>query len=584
MSLSFRSRIVLVFSALFLGVQAVTLASVYWFSRENVIAQLGQNLAYAETTFTRMLMDRGERTAGEARILVADFGFRSTASQADPETVASALENLVYRIRARRAFYVDLEGRILADTAGTKQGRPFPFPEVLKSAEDEGRTVVFGVLDGRLSELAVVPVLAPLPIGWVGIAMDVDRGFTDQFKRLSPPGLDLALGERSATGFRVLASSLGAEHRTEVADWVERGMLSPGAPPIAVTTHRGSIIAVLRDLPAARGDQALSAVFQVDMVAALVPYRTLMYTAFGLSVAGVAVTLFGSLLLAEKLARPVRQLAADTEHLLAGPSEEPPPPHGKDELVRLAEILERAGHMAADMAELQQRDRRRRELVADVSHDLRTPLSALHGYLETLKVKADTLPPEESRRFVDVAMRQSEKLGRLARELFELARLECEESLPQWEDFSIAELVQDILQKFQSQSRARGVDLRAEVAAGLPQVSADIGMIERVLANLLDNALRHTPAGGSVRIGLSRSDGRIVVTVADTGAGIPEEFLPTLFERDSPLSRRSHSPGGLGLILVGKMLSLHGCSITVDSTVGQGSIFRFELPIATPAG
>jgi signal transduction histidine kinase len=240
-----------------------------------------------------------------------------------------------------------------------------------------------------------------------------------------------------------------------------------------------------------------------------------------------------------------------------------------------------ASRIAAQVGELKRQDQMRREMVANISHDLRTPLTSLQGYLETLSLKVGQVSEEERARYLDVALRQSRKVSRLAQELFELAKLECEVVQPLKEAFSLPELVNDVLQKFELAARQKGVSLQVQIPAGLPSVLADLGMIERVLTNLLDNALRHTPAGGAVHLELHAADGRVLVRVADTGNGVPDNLRPQLFERPSPLRDGSgRTSGGLGLLIVKRILNLHDSSIRLEAQAGPGATFSFALPTA----
>jgi signal transduction histidine kinase len=151
---------------------------------------------------------------------------------------------------------------------------------------------------------------------------------------------------------------------------------------------------------------------------------------------------------------------------------------------------------------LTRQDQERRELVANISHDLRTPLASLHGYLETLQLKDATLSAEERRCYLGIALDQSRKVGGLAQSLLELVRLEHGFVQPVLERFSLIDLVQDIFQKFELTAEARQVELKAHFVPNLPTVCADLGLIERVLTNLVDNALRHTPQGGEIEFDL----------------------------------------------------------------------------------
>jgi signal transduction histidine kinase len=255
-----------------------------------------------------------------------------------------------------------------------------------------------------------------------------------------------------------------------------------------------------------------------------------------------------------------------------------------DEIGRLANVFEHmAERLAAQMTELKRQDDLRRELVANVSHDLRTPLTSMQNYLETLLRTGETLPAAERKQYLEVAVRQSQRVARLAQQLFELARLECEETLPKPETFSLSELLQDIAQKFDLAARGKGVRLRHDADPEGFFVRGDIGMIERVIANLIENAIRHTPAGGEIRLDAVRAEGGIEVRVADTGVGIAAGDLPDLFKRDSPLRETSRrAGGGLGLQIAKRILALHGTRMTVASEPGRGTTFRFALPPAQP--
>jgi signal transduction histidine kinase len=144
------------------------------------------------------------------------------------------------------------------------------------------------------------------------------------------------------------------------------------------------------------------------------------------------------------------------------------------------------------------------------------------------------------------------------------------------EAFSLADLLQDVFEKFELAAESRGVELRANIPPRLPSVVADVAMIERVLTNLLDNAIRHTPAGGEVEVALANADGKVSVIISDTGPGIPDALREALFQR--PFS--SGGPqrgGGLGLLIVQRMLQLHESQIRLVDRAGRGTTFQFEL-------
>ncbi|MCU1763019.1 HAMP domain-containing histidine kinase [Pseudomonas sp. 14P_8.1_Bac3] len=227
---------------------------------------------------------------------------------------------------------------------------------------------------------------------------------------------------------------------------------------------------------------------------------------------------------------------------------------------------------------LTRQDQERRELVANISHDLRTPLASLHGYLETLSLKDATLSPADRRRYLGIALDQSRKVGGLAQSLLELVRLEHGFVQPVLERFSLTDLVQDIFQKFELTAEAQQVQLKAHFAPSVSGVCADLGLIERVLTNLFDNALRHTPQGGAIDISLVPQGKFVEITVSDSGPGIAAELREGLFLRPFNIGG-ARRDGGLGLRIVHRILQLHGREIRLVDVPGQGATFSFSLPV-----
>mgnify|MGYP000253430758 FL=1 len=258
----------------------------------------------------------------------------------------------------------------------------------------------------------------------------------------------------------------------------------------------------------------------------------------------------------------------------------------RDEIDRLSVTFkEMAERIRQQVHGLQQTDALRRELVANVSHDLRTPLTSLQGYLETLLLKEGQLSAQEQRNYLETATRQSERLGKLVGELFELAKLDAQVTALNVEPFALAELVQDVAQRFQLAVQQKGVTLRVEHPPQLPFVHADIGLIEGVLANLIENALCYTPAGGRIALSLTPGVNTVKFAIADTGCGIPTEDLPHIFERFYRVekTRQEHNGGaGLGLAIAKRILDLHGSTIAVRSVINHGTVFSFELGIYRP--
>jgi len=261
--------------------------------------------------------------------------------------------------------------------------------------------------------------------------------------------------------------------------------------------------------------------------------------------------------------------------------------HGADDIDRLGlAFTEMAARIEDQLDQLQRSDAMRRELVANVSHDLRTPLATLQGYIETMLLKEDDLDPAARRSYLETAIKHCERLSKLVSELLELAKLDASDIRAEREPFNLSELVQDVVQKFQLVAKEKQITLSTTCDKNLPFVHADIGLIERVLENLIENAVHNTPPGGSVQLLLTPCRADVAVRVRDTGHGIPAQDLTRIFNRFYQLdqSRKSElGHSGLGLAITKKILELHDRSIDVASTLGSGTTFSFQLPIESPA-
>ncbi len=228
---------------------------------------------------------------------------------------------------------------------------------------------------------------------------------------------------------------------------------------------------------------------------------------------------------------------------------------------------------------LQHNDASRREMVANVSHDLRTPLASLQGYLETLMLKAEQLSDEQRHEYIDIAYKHSERLRKLVSELFELSTLENQDARLHFEPFSMSELVQDVCQKFRLEAEKKGLQLSTAITTQPTFVSADIGLIQRVLENLIENAIKYTPDGGQVAVSLIIASKTITTQITDTGQGIAAEDIPHIFERFYRVEKHRNLDGtGLGLAIAKRIMQLHNSSIDVQSRLNLGTTFSFPLP------
>jgi signal transduction histidine kinase len=308
--------------------------------------------------------------------------------------------------------------------------------------------------------------------------------------------------------------------------------------------------------------------------------------------AGIALVVLGAAavmaLVLTRLTRPLRLLTEDAERFRGDEDAAPAPRRPGDEIERLRHALSAMrDRIAQQFRRLEEADRMRRELIGNISHDLHTPLASVQGYIETALLRGDALGAPEREQHLRTALSHARKLDRRIGELFELSKLDAGRVQPRVEVFCLAELLQDVVQDYRLEAQQRGVTLALDAGShAQARVRADIALIERVLQNLVDNALRHTPQGGQVRLEIEASHPQhLTLAVRDSGAGIAPEHLPHIFERywrageAEPRDAPSRS-AGLGLAIVKRIVELHGSAIRVHSVPQQGTTFAFALPQA----
>jgi len=223
----------------------------------------------------------------------------------------------------------------------------------------------------------------------------------------------------------------------------------------------------------------------------------------------------------------------------------------------------------------------RRELIANVSHDLRTPISIVQGYIETMQIKDGQLSAEERKRYLLIVSESIGKLQKLVSELFELSKLEANQVKPVKESFFISELVNDISSKYQLIAKDKNISITTFLSKGLPPVYADVALIERVMQNLIDNAMKFTPDGGKITIKTNKHKNEIEIIVQDTGIGIPENERKQIFGRYYKANNFTDlkNSTGLGLAIIKKILDLHQSSLELVTEINSGTSFVFRLPV-----
>ena len=280
-------------------------------------------------------------------------------------------------------------------------------------------------------------------------------------------------------------------------------------------------------------------------------------------IGGMIIALIFGILLARSLTRPVRDLTAATRAMASGKLEQQVPVRSKDELGELAQSF---NQMSADLARANQS---RRQMTADIAHDLRNPLTVISGYLESLQ--DGKLKPTLER--FEVMQAEVQHLQHLVEDLRILSLADSGDLKLHLQPIAPAELLERVTTIYRHQAEEMGLQITAHAESNLPEINIDAERMEQVLGNLVSNALRYTAEGGEIRLNAGQAAGSLIVSVADNGSGIPADILPHIFERSYRGDEsRSGNESGLGLAIAKSIVELHGGSIHVESDEG-GSKF-----------
>jgi two-component system phosphate regulon sensor histidine kinase PhoR len=234
-----------------------------------------------------------------------------------------------------------------------------------------------------------------------------------------------------------------------------------------------------------------------------------------------------------------------------------------------------------DITDLRKLERIRRDFVANVSHEFRTPLTAIQGFSETLLAGAMN-DPQNRDRFLGIIVEHSRRLARLTEDLLMLSKMDADRLELEIRRLPVDQLVSSCIETSQPRAIEKDLQLSVNLAKNIPDIAGDRRRLTEVLQNLLDNAIQYTPSGGQISVTAEAKDSEVVIAVSDTGIGIPEADQPRIFERFYRVDvARSREVGGtgLGLSIAKHLMEAHGGKLWVESEVGRGSQFHFSVPI-----
>jgi signal transduction histidine kinase len=437
-------------------------------------------------------------------------------------------------------------------------------------------------------------------------ALDLDKYLRDQYGHIFQTFIVIMRDGRVASNHEDVAEDLLAEARAEarlVPDFPRRGRFGPGRPggpppnganandpndpndpsvpndsgrPRPPRQFRGAEAAVIvvNGLPAGRVAVLPGGPAFRRVLTELGPELAL--------VAGVVLSI-GTVLIAFVVFGPtrrrLRQVQAATERLGAGDVAARAPEDGGDEVAAVARSFNRmAEELTTRARALEVSDKARRQLLADVSHELMTPLTAMRGYIETLSMAAVKLDPATRERYMQIVEEETHRLERIIGDLLDLARLEGGGGTLRHEHVMVATLFDRVASRHEAELARGGVRLTQQIGPGATHLVGDPDRLEQALQNLAANALRHTPHGGEISLVATAADDGIHVVVADTGPGIPPEHLPLIFDRfyKADASRRAATGSGLGLSIVKAIVERHGGTIAARND--RGAVFEIVLP------
>ncbi|MEM7259205.1 MAG: HAMP domain-containing sensor histidine kinase, partial [Pseudomonadota bacterium] len=256
---------------------------------------------------------------------------------------------------------------------------------------------------------------------------------------------------------------------------------------------------------------------------------------------------------------------------------------GTDEISRLGDNYDAmASRIAEQFDMLQEQDKSRRSFIANISHDLRTPLTATQGYLEMLQHKYASLSDEQRQKYLSVSLKHSKRLQALISDLFELAKLDDRAEQLNSELFSLNDIISDVMQGYQPQAQQKNIQIHYHTDETRLLVQGDLAMMDRAVSNLLGNALQYTQAGGEIKLAVSSVDpDQVMFEIEDNGPGIDPAQIENIFKRFHRADNQHNegSNAGLGLAITQRIVQLHGGTLEVENT-GNGTRFRFALPKA----
>lgn len=333
MKLKFRTKLTIFIGAILVAVQLVNTVSVYTSTRQNALDQAGNQLAFASDILNRQLDELTSQFAEGARVVTLDFGFREAIAAGDSATQRSVIRNLRDRIAADRVMLISLEDEILFDTHENSISRMFPFVSMIETADEEGQAVAIASIEDTLYRLVIVPVLAPEPIAWIGVGLEINDALAGRLRTQAPVPMDVTFALRSNDAWRLVGSTLEAENRQALAD--KAGNLATAAPDM-IDLAGAAYIVLAAPVETVNAKSRAAIFLQYSAQEAISQTYPLLISMIALLVGGLGLALFGGFMMARGVSRPLGELVDAAERVGKGDYENAIHLKGNDEFGTLS--------------------------------------------------------------------------------------------------------------------------------------------------------------------------------------------------------------------------------------------------------
>ena len=594
--MSFRRRLALFLVVTLVAIQGLTAFFAYTYLRHDLLERGKQDLATATGVFTRQLDFLSERVADGVQVLSLDFALRSAIAQHDYGTEISALRNHGNRIGATRMMIVGLDGQTAADTGAAGGARTFPYPGLLQEAAASDKGTALASLGGQIYWIVVVPVRAPVPIAFIAACIPVDDVLLEKLRTISSQPRAIVLSTPGPSGhWMIAAESTG--HPRQV-DLPAAGMLA--ASSSVVTEDGKEYLAVSAPLKTVAGSAPVVAMLDYPLDEALSAYRGVIMPMIGVLMLGLLAMLAGAALIVRGVSRPLEMLGLAARRIATGDYTPPPRIARKDEVGQLgdaliamtASIAEREHALRDAIVETEaakdqavRANSAKSQFLSNMSHELRTPLNAILGFSELIEAQA--LGPIGVPRYAnyagDIHGAGRHLLG-LVERMLDLAEAEANRLVIERVVLSPGEQVTAAVAGLSDFIAKSGVHLTCDDAQTWPPIRGDAGKLRDAFRNIIHNAVRFTPAGGTVTIGGRTDAAGLTITFTDSGIGMAPDLLETVtrpFHRLRSAFDGKQQGAGLGLPFAKAVVELHGGTLTLESRVGGGTTVSLFFPSDT---